>query len=312
MGVAILGVLIAHLISIGNVQYTMFKNILRIIPTLASTETFLILSGLGVFHSLSQNGKVLSFYSRRVNRLVLPYTLIAIIPISLYVFFNKLSLGMFFYRLSTIDFWFGDGCLGTWYVAVSVFLYVISPWLYKFGAFDSTGRFLMSLAGGVFFLLAIFYFNINYWGSTGRFLAQTPAFLMGGFIMNKINCDRKLGCNDLLFLLLLTIVLVISALKFPFIAPFSRILVRLIGLLLLCVLINVMCSCRWLLSVLHWLGNYSLELYLLHILIYQPFKNLGYDSLYLISASICLSLLLCQPVHKATHYCLDKFHQSAS
>lgn len=304
MGVSVLGVLIAHLISIGNVPHTMFIKAVLIIPSIAFTETFLLLSGLGIFHSLSQSDKVLPFYKRRAKRLVLPYFLMAVAPVFLYTFLNKESYRMFFYRLSTIDFWFGDGCLGMWYVAVSIFLYFIAPWFYKYRAFDSTGRFLIVngvCLGGVFFC---YYFNINYYESTGKWLAQTPAFLIGGFIMNQINRGRRLGWKDILLILLITIIILICALKFPFITPFSRILVRLFGLLLLCVLIDLMCNCGWLLSVLRWLGNYSLELYILHLLIYQPFKCLVNDSLYLISASICLSLLLCNPVHKAVHRCL--------
>lgn len=55
-------------------------------------------------------------------------------------------------------------------------------------------------------------------------------------------------------------------------------------------------------SVLKWLGRHSLEIYLLHVLIYfavcRPVFIGFYTENILIIISIILSLLLCSPVHK--------------
>ncbi len=300
MGCAIIGVLIMHLVSIGNISHAAPVKLLSIIPSLAFTETFLILSGLGIYHSLSSCNGVILFYKKRYNRIVIPYLLMAFVPVLLYVIFNKEPIWMYLYRLSMIDFWIGDGSLGMWYVAVSILLYLLAPWLFKYGIFDSVGRLIISVGGGIIVLLIIYYACNSYWESTGKWLAQIPAFLLGGFLMCQINKERKLGWKDLIGIITITFILFIFASKVPFLMPFSRILVRFCGLIMLCILVHFVSSSKWFIHILQWFGTYSLELYILHLLLYQPFKNFGLSHLYLISISIGLSILLCQPVHKLT------------
>lgn len=148
MGIAIIGVLIMHFFSIGEIERSLSVRVVSIIPTLAFTETFLFLSGLGIFSSLSRGGDVFEFYKKRFKRLVIPYILMAFVPVLLYVIINDESFWHFFYRLSTIDFWFGESTLGMWYVAVTIILYMLAPWLYRAGVFSNSGRFAMALGGG--------------------------------------------------------------------------------------------------------------------------------------------------------------------
>lgn len=308
MGIAIIGVLIMHLFSIGQLPRTFPVKLISVIPSLAFTETFLLLSGLGIYHSLTRNNNISKFFKKRVNRLVIPYSLIAAVPVMLYVVINGEPIGYFFYRLSTLDFWFGDSTLGMWYIAATMVLYAMAPWLYKLGVFDSKRRLAVTLGGGIILLLMMYCISSEYWKSTGIWLAQTPAFLMGGYMMSRIDKGKKVGWKALLTVLSLTAILVICAIKIPFFLPFSRIMVRLCGLIVLCVFLNMFATSQKLLAVLRWFGEYSLELYIMHLLFFQPFKHSYIDSLYLISASIALSLLLCQPVHKMTNKLIEKWN----
>lgn len=301
MGIAIIGVLIMHFFSIGEIERSLPVKVVSIIPSLAFTETFLFLSGLGIFSSLSRNSDVLGFYKKRLKRLVVPYILMAFVPVLLYVIINEESFWHFFYRLSTIDFWFGESTLGMWYVAVTIMLYVLAPWLYRAGVFSNSSRCAMALGGDIIILFAIYCISGEYWGATGVWLAQTPAFLMGGFTMHRINNKTKASWKELLGILVVTLILVLCGTQNSFLIPYSRIMVRVCGLIVLCVLFNYLSSCSKLMHILRWFGTYSLELYILHLLLFQPFKNMGIDGLHLISASIVLSLLLCQPVHNVTN-----------
>lgn len=307
MGIAIIGVLIMHFYSIGKLPLSLPVKMISIIPSMAFTETFLFLSGLGIYYSLSRCDDTLLFYKKRVRRLVVPYILMAFVPVLLYVTINEEPFEYFFYHLSTIDFWFGDSTLGMWYIAVTIMLYLIAPCLYRNRVFDSSGRLMLILCAWGIVLLILYLINNKYWQSTGVWLAQSPAFLLGGFMMSRIEKGMNAGLKEFVYIFLLTLILVICAFIFPFVIPFSRILVRLCGMLVLCVLLNILASCKNLMDVLHWFGTYSLELYILHLLLFQPFKGLGVDNLYLISASIAFSLLFCKPVHEVTNKIIDSW-----
>lgn len=123
--------------------------------------------------------------------------------------------------------------------------------------------------------------------------------------MNRINNGRKVGWKELLSVVVITIILVLCGLRVSFLMPFSRIMVRLCGLIILCALIDFFSKCEKLRVVLRWFGTYSLELYVLHLLLFQPFKGFEIDGVYLISASIILSLLLCQPIHNVINKIVD-------
>ena len=94
-----------------------------------------------------------------------------------------------------------------------------------------------------------------------------------------------------------TCILVVWATIAPFVYPFSRIMVRLCGLFMICAILDSAKKLNNLIVTLKWFGTYSLELYILHLLLFQPFKNTGIDTLYLITGSISLSIILCRPVH---------------
>lgn len=143
MGTAIIGVLIMHFFSLGEVPSKLIVKLINIIPILAFTETFLFLSGLGIYYSLSQCSNVLLFYKKRIKRLIIPYLIMAFVPFFLYVVINEETLWDYICILSTIRFWCGDGHFGMWYIAVTIMLYVIAPWLYKCGVFDSIVRLVM-------------------------------------------------------------------------------------------------------------------------------------------------------------------------
>lgn len=148
MGFATIGVLVMHLVSIGQIKPTIPIRLLSVIPSLAFTETFLILSGLGIYNSLSHNCNLKVFYKKRLFRLIIPYLMMAFVPVLLYELFGKEQPIMFFYRLSMLDFWFGDGCLGMWYLAVSIVLYLLAPLFFKLHLFEKEGRLLIVMGGG--------------------------------------------------------------------------------------------------------------------------------------------------------------------
>lgn len=130
MGCAILGVLIIHYLF--NACTGHEKGIIAFLCGLIYTPGFLFLSGFGLYYSYSKDSHILHFYKKRINRLYVPFCLISFIFLVLYVLRNEESIGDLFAYLTTIAFWYKGNYYGTWYVAVSLLLYFLYPFIHKF------------------------------------------------------------------------------------------------------------------------------------------------------------------------------------
>lgn len=123
--------------------------------------------------------------------------------------------------------------------------------------------------------------------------------------MSLMEKKVTVGWWKIVLVVLTTICLMVFARSNSFVYPFSRIMLRICGMFFLSVFFVWALKNEQLKKVLEWLGTYSLELYLLHMLLYQPFKNFGIEHMLLITISIMLSLLLCKPVHMITQKISD-------
>lgn len=132
MGVAILGVLIAHSFSLGQIPKTnLFLKALDIIPRLAFTEGFLFLSGFGLYYSFLKNDDIKDFYNRRLKRLIIPFMVLSawyFIYTDLVKSFEPIA---FVGHITSLAFWIEGNYNGMWYIALSIILYALFPFFYK-------------------------------------------------------------------------------------------------------------------------------------------------------------------------------------
>ena len=132
MGVAILGVLIAHSFSLGQIPKTnLFLKALDIIPRLAFTEGFLFLSGFGLYYSFLKNDDIKDFYNRRLKRLIIPFIVLSawyFIYTDLVKSFEPIA---FVGHITSLAFWIEGNYNGMWYIALSIILYALFPFFYK-------------------------------------------------------------------------------------------------------------------------------------------------------------------------------------
>lgn len=130
MGIGTLNVLILHLYSFNNLHIPFVAYFLG---NLVHVSGFMLLSGYGLYYSLSKDLNVANFVKRRLKRLFFPYFVI-VLPFYLYFFFADPMFG--FIELLTnllgIGYWINGGVSGNWYVSMSLFLYLIFPLLFKF------------------------------------------------------------------------------------------------------------------------------------------------------------------------------------
>lgn len=132
MGVAILGVLIGHWFALsGYPTDNIILRALNFIPQLVFTQGFLLLSGFGLFYSFHKNGDVKPFYQRRFSRLYIPFA-IMICPFLIYfMMVGDINGWQFMGRLTSVSYWIYGNYYGMWYIALSLVLYLLYPFLHK-------------------------------------------------------------------------------------------------------------------------------------------------------------------------------------
>ena len=127
-GIATLGVLFVH-----------SKNVI-ILPEVISAlfsyggigvYIFVFLSSIGLYNSLKSRGggyKKSEFYTRRFQRVFVPYLLVAATWYGIKYLLIQYDAEGFIYELSTLSFWLDHQ--GSWYVAMLVPVYLIFPLFY--------------------------------------------------------------------------------------------------------------------------------------------------------------------------------------
>lgn len=131
MGVATILIILCHMPAHGVAMPSILKTIIAHGGT--GCDIFLLLSGLGMYHSLqglkSNGGGILSWYRKRFARLMIPYLLICAPLFHVFAIREQWSIGQYFMRLSTLSSW-TEGW-GLWFVALIIVLYLVTPLLDK-------------------------------------------------------------------------------------------------------------------------------------------------------------------------------------
>ena len=130
MGIAILGVMFAHAVSWTN-NPCHIGIVLNPFARLVFTEGFLFLSGFGLFYSFQKQSNIKLFYERRVTRLLIPFMVIALPYYLIFLFSGKHTLWEFVLN-ETALYYFIYGNNGMWYISISILLYCLFPFMYKF------------------------------------------------------------------------------------------------------------------------------------------------------------------------------------
>lgn len=128
MGVSAILILCVH--AVGN--NVCMPPIINSVLTLGQlgVDMFLVLSGIGIYYSLSRwNGNIVDWYKRRFSRLLLPYVCIAVPYYIFLVVNNQADIPTALFRFSTLSFWFRHDA--AWFVALLIPLYFFTPLLRK-------------------------------------------------------------------------------------------------------------------------------------------------------------------------------------
>lgn len=304
MGYAILGVMVSHFI-----QYTgVNAPYILVASRLIYTQGLFFLSGFGLCCSLAKDNDVYSFYKKRIRRLVIPYLLIS------WPFILAMNICLdeggveFLSKLTTTSFWINGNYYGVWYIAVSLVLYFFTPCFYNYAFNGKKGivisKFLLLfvafiLANELLHLNTDYYDKVGIW--TGKALLFPIGMLVGYFYKNGIEMKRMYWC-------ILTAIMVYGAYYFRNIEPnYNDVCKTVVAIPCLCVALELI-GPSIVNNVLAWLGKYSLELFLVHLMIRCTMLYcLGTPEIYNISVGILVALLIATFLHGWTTNVATRF-----
>ena len=298
MGLAMLGVLCMHL-----GIWTGTKSILSIPAFFGYTDTFFILSGFGIYHSLAKSSstKFGDYFGKRCKRVFLPYVCIAL-PMFIVISIAKdYSIGFVLANITTLNLWYEGNPYGMWYIGVTLVIYLIYPFLHRvmYGQKSSPHYFVFIVMCSMAIPVAIYYFANDYYEMINVIWIAMPSFLMGSALGY---CHfNNVSYNTFMYLFLMASGWIICKYIGQYIPPFSAYGVVFQKMVLLPILTSALMfleHSKVFNGVFAFLGRYSLEIYVFHLLLYSVLQSVLPCATSITGVSaILISLLLCKPIH---------------
>lgn len=305
MGIAIIWIMFFHwpelFRSIPLVSFIMKRG-------MTGVEMFLLVSGIGLFYSMTKNDDFKEFYIKRALRVLVPYLVISL-PYWIWqdIYLNR-GIRKFFLDYSLIAFW-KNGDRKVWYIALILVLYAVYPFLFQYfqkGAVKSRKAALMALS--LFLPFLIYAVNPSYFKVTEIAFWRISSFVLGSLLAVWVMEGHKFRKIQFLGIAAATmgvIAVVLILNHMTSIPGIFRMVYLPVGFLSAVVL--WLLNCGWLNSLLGKFGACSLELYLIHIFLrslYEHYILTGITnssplySIIIPCAIIALSIILSMLAHK--------------
>ena len=261
MGMAALFIILCHAAASHVLMPNWLGKVLRFGNS--GVDLFLFLSGLGCYYSLSKTtqGGIITFYKRRLSRL-LPAYLIIYVPLNaVLLLIGVRSVFEVALSLTTLEFWLFHR--GAWFISLIIPLYFLSPLLFK--AMRSRRKWFWTI-GLILALTLVCSISVSDQSKTSVLnnilgaLGRVPSFILGMAIAQE--CMEKKQISVLW-------PIVLAVLFFPLyrFIPTATLIWMLVPLMLLLLVwvIRSMIGCHWVESSLGFMGRISLESYLMNI-----------------------------------------------
>lgn len=183
MGIAILGVCLLHAFKWAGIGESPIAHVVGPFARIAFTDGFLFLSGFGLYYSFRKNGDLRKFYTKRINRVLLPYMIMGLPFFLLGLITGDISVSDFLLKFTSLYFWF-YGNDGMWYISMSLALYFIFPVAFKLLFVQQkelivVARTLLIIATCVFVCFALYNFAPHYYNMLQIGITKAPMFFIG-------------------------------------------------------------------------------------------------------------------------------------
>lgn len=310
MGIAILGVCLLHAFGWAGIGDSAVTKAVGPFARIAFTDGFLFLSGYGLYYSFSKKHDLKAFYIKRFNRVWLPYMMMGL-PFLLYgLIWGETTMMKFLLKMSSLYFWlFGND--GMWYISMSIALYAIFPFAYKFifGNARSEkviiGRTLLLVLLCIVACLSLYSYAPSYYELLAIGITKSPMFFIG-MLVAYYSCGCK---KSLLYQILIAgggmCVTFVAKRYSDFLVPYYEMCYRLLAMPLVCI-VFMKFDMQRLRQILQWFGRYSLEIYVLQMFVLgivgKGLEAVACPSVYLPAVQTILTfgivIAFCAPIHK--------------
>lgn len=316
MGIAIIWVVFYHsTINVASISY--IYKIKKV--GYGGVDVFLMLSGIGLYFGFQKCKNTITFYKRRLLRIIPTYLPVVFIFCVYYWVLGKMSFYSIIMNITTLSFWFNSENRFDWYIPSIMMLYLITPiYFYFFNRYNKYIVTFLVVFFGIFLSIILIKMPFHY---LLIFTVRIPIFFIGiliGYWSDNNKFITILSFIKLIFMLVLGITLLSISLSYyndylwsaglwwyPFI------LITLPLSMLLAIFLKYIDETKVIgLTVLTFLGTHSLEIYLFHervLRISQPLmKYLLFDKFKLIFNIFCIivSLFLAYFWKRAIFYLL--------
>lgn len=282
-------------------------KILGFIPRVAFTQGFLFLSGIGLYYSFAKNSCIKDFYIRRLKRLMLPFAILSSWYYVFQDFIEDCNPVYFILHISSMAFWVEGNYNGMWYIAISILIYALFPLFHKLISTNRRGnKVILLILITIFLIISMHHFIPTYYSKISIGIEKVPMFILGIYV-GQLSLLQKQNESIILICAVVITWIISYILKSDWeygIAIYGM-TEKIVYMSIICIFFSK--SENWYLiqrirKFLKWFGRYSLELYVLHLLIFCFLSSemlLG-NTLPLMKANIMIvgALLLCKPFHK--------------
>ena len=208
-GLSVIGIIILHYFQnlhkagvdgLGKVATSFYYDVVGSV----GVEIFLFLSGMGLYFSMCKDGNVLRFYGRRLQRLLLAYTIWGgTFWIIRDIFLLDLGVERFLYDFFFLSFW-NEGVTSLWYIGFTIPLYFVYPLLHIIFRKENKLRTVMLILMLIVCVLTIDWMKVhtpNFYQDTKLATYRIPIFLFGIYYGNKIYEKKQFNLGDKLLVI---------------------------------------------------------------------------------------------------------------
>lgn len=241
---------------------------------------FLIVSGFGLMYSNAKRPVYsgfknwISFMKKRLIKVLIPYTIIFIVYYLIF-YLQSGSMGDFFAKYTIWEF-FKTGFREYWYIHAILILYIVFPLIaFAFDKFKSHITFIILLLStiGLDVLLS---FILPSYSNIEIFLTRIPCFIIGCYL-GKLSLERKrynlLTLSLTVLVLIASTLLVFLGIHYSFGTHILRYLFSTLSISLVMTLPILLTKIKYKFKILTFIGNNTLYIYLVHILLFCIFSS---------------------------------------
>jgi len=279
MGFAILSILLLHFcqdVAFYNTHMSYVNRFSHIYLRFFSSfgvDLFIIVSAIGIYYSWNKSKNLKDYIYKRINRVVIPYFMIAI-PYFIVINFI-LHNNSFIYFIKDLFFisFFESGNSIFWYIITIIIFYILFPLLNKIINETKCRKIYLILMIIIDIIInyLIYKYNFIQYSKIILFLVRIPTMFIGTYIAKKVYNKEVVNKNTVLLLVLLFFLV-----NFMFVYDFKYIIHNFFYSRYLTIILSIiiMYSLSLLLEyldnkvinkILDFFGKYTLELYIFHV-----------------------------------------------